>query len=111
MSDCTGSGLSGVRLAQDGESQRRHDRQPTPSQPLAPMRSGAEAESAQATEPSVNTTMPTAKKRLRPKRSPRVPLTGINTAKLRAYALITHSRSLKIRGASVQLTVERRSRW
>src|SRR6202043_2434579 len=47
-----------------------------------------------ASEPSVNTTMPGTNIRRRPNRSPARPPRNSNPPKVRAYALITHSRSV-----------------
>jgi hypothetical protein len=57
------------------------------------IRERGSAASAQDKEPTVKMVMPAAKRRLRPKRSPRDPAVSKRAASVRAYASITHWRS------------------
>ncbi len=57
---------------------------PAPCKARDAMSARSEVESAHATDPRVNTTMPTRKNRFRPKRSPNAPPSGMKAARLRA---------------------------
>jgi len=57
------------------------------------MSSTADDDSAHAIDPSVKHDHANREEALAPKRSPRLPLSGIRAARLREYALMTHSSS------------------
>jgi hypothetical protein len=67
---------------------------PTPWRPRARLRKSGEVAEPQSAEARVKRTTPPMKIRLRPSRSPSVPAFSMQVARRRAYASITHSRSV-----------------